>query len=104
MWNFGFGANCFLANNTVTSNEFTFLYDHDSGFGPDGYAVQNRFGSNCDYAHTATITLGTLPSGVTYTSDSGTFLAGGVPEPGTRWLAGCPLALGLARLRRARRN
>ncbi len=62
-------------------------------------------GTSCDYAHTASVSF-TLPSNVTYTSDSGVFLtqpAGGVPEP-TTWtlmLAGAA-AIG-ATLRNRRR-
>ncbi len=43
--------------------------------------------TSCDFSHTASVTL-TLPSDVTFTSDSGVFLtarstSGGVPEPAT---------------------
>ena len=39
-------------------------------------------GTACDYAHTATVSF-TLPSNVSFTSDSGVFLShpNGVPEP-----------------------
>ena len=39
-------------------------------------------GTACDYAHTATVAF-TLPSNVTFTSDSGVFLTKSVPEPAT---------------------
>jgi hypothetical protein len=39
-------------------------------------------GTACDYAHTGTVAF-TLPSNVTFTSDSGVFLTQGVPEPAT---------------------
>jgi len=51
-----------------------------------------RFGSSCDFGHTGAFTLGDLPPGLSWTSESGTFLSalntsgpgGGVPEP-TAW-------------------
>lgn len=59
-------------------------------------------GSLCDFSHTAGFTFGNLPAGLTWTSESGVFLAGepsqGVPEPAT-WsliMAGVA-ALGLRR-------
>jgi hypothetical protein len=54
-----------------------------------------RFGSTCDFGHTGAFTFGALPTGLTWTSESGTFLSalgptdpgggsvGGVPEPAT---------------------
>ena len=48
-----------------------------------------RFGSTCDFGHTGAIAFGDLPTGLTWTSESGTFLSAldtsgpsdGVPEP-----------------------
>jgi len=43
-----------------------------------------RFGSTCDFGHTGAFTFGDLPAGLSWTSESTTFLAGsgdGVPEP-----------------------
>ncbi len=63
-------------------------------------------GTSCDYTHTGTLAF-TLPSSVSFTSDSGVFLTsptGGVPEP-TTWtmmLVGAAFT-GLA-LRGSRRN
>ena len=47
-----------------------------------------RSGSTCDFGHTGAIDFGALPTGLTWTSESGTFLSaqapnGGVPEPAT---------------------
>jgi hypothetical protein len=58
-----------------------------------------------DYAHTSDFSL-SLPSNVTYTSDSGVFLTGanGVPEPGAWSLALLGLGLAGAALRRRARN
>ncbi len=62
------------------------------------------FGTACDYAHTGAVSF-TLPSNVTFTSDSGVFLTQGeigVPEPAT-WtlmIAGAGLMGAAARRRR----
>ncbi len=59
-------------------------------------------GTSCDYAHTASVSF-TLPSNVTYTSDSGVFLTqptSGVPEPASWGLMLAGVALTGARLRR----
>lgn len=58
-------------------------------------------GSSCDYSHTGQISFD-LPSGVSFTSDSGVFLtAEGVPEPGTLAILAGALAI-LPVLRRGR--
>lgn len=63
--------------------------------------AQCGLGTNCDYSHTGSLQLG-LPTGVTYTSDSGVFLTSTTPEPGSLvLLAGALLVTGLAS-RRAR--
>ena len=59
-------------------------------------------GATCDGTHTAALTIN-LPTGVTFTSDSGIFLTqspGAAPEPGT-WvmLASAGLLFGISRLR-----
>ncbi len=41
-------------------------------------------GAVCDFGHTSAVGFGALPQGLSFTSGSGVFLAGGVPEP-TSW-------------------
>lgn len=48
--------------------------------------VDCRFGANCDFGNTGKFAFGALPTGLSFTSDSGVFLSGAsstVPEPGT---------------------
>ena len=49
--------------------------------------------ANCDYSHTGALNIGTLPSGVSYSSASGVLLtqqpSSAAPEPGTWALAAC---------------
>ena len=59
-------------------------------------------GTACDYAHTGTIAF-SLPSNVTFTSDSGVFLTGGVPEPAT-WALMLVGTAGLGAVLRRRRD
>ena len=44
-----------------------------------------RTGANCDFSNTAAFSFGALPTGLSFTSSSGSFLTGTstVPEPGT---------------------
>ena len=53
-------------------------------------SVRCGSGDTCDFGHTGTVRFGDLPSGLSYTSESGAFLTGlggvvggGVPEPAT---------------------
>lgn len=66
-------------------------------------SVDCRGGSMCDFSHTAGLTFGALPEGLTYSSESGVFLseAQAVPEPGT-W--GLMLVGGMVAGWRARRK
>jgi hypothetical protein len=70
--------------------------------------VSCRSGDSCDFAHTGTFGFGALPTGLSFTSESGVFLSGvtaGVPEPAT-WammIGGLGLA-GLALRARRRRE
>ncbi len=65
-----------------------------------------RVGDQCDYGHTGTFAFGNLPNGLSFTSESGTFLSGApgpVPEP-TVWammIAGLSLMGAMMRRRRA---
>lgn len=48
--------------------------------------VDCRFGAYCDFGNTGKFAFGSLPAGLSFTSDSGVFLSGApatVPEPGT---------------------
>ena len=52
--------------------------------------ISCRGGDTCDFGHTGAFRFGALPGGLSYTSESGTFLTGlggvvggGVPEPAT---------------------
>ena len=49
--------------------------------------INCRVGDQCDFGHTGTFGFGNLPNGLSFTSESGTFLSAagvraGVPEPG----------------------
>lgn len=56
--------------------------------------------STCDFSHTGALSIGPLPTGVTFTSGSGVLLSAAVPEPGTWALLLCGAALmGLRRKR-----
>lgn len=66
--------------------------------------VDCRFGAICDFGHTSTFGFGALPSGLTWTSESGVFLtAAAVPEPGTWALLAAGLLLLATAGRRQRR-
>ena len=41
--------------------------------------------TTCDFSHTGELSIGALPDGVSYTSDSGVLLTSATPEPGS-WL------------------
>jgi hypothetical protein len=64
--------------------------------------IDCRSGADCDASHTAAFSFGALPTGLGYTSSSGVFLTGTVPEPGT-WAM---LSVGLLSFafRRRRKN
>jgi hypothetical protein len=55
---------------------------------------------SCDFSHTGTLSIGSLPSGVSYTSASGALLTAAVPEPGTWWMLACGGLLTALRRRR----
>ena len=64
----------------------------------------NTFGGAIDYSHTAAFAFD-LPTGVTYTSDSGVFLKGGttsVPEPAPIAVAALGLGCTIVARRRTR--
>jgi hypothetical protein len=66
--------------------------------------VNCTLGADCDASNTAAFSFGALPTGLSYTSSSGTFLSGapaGVPEPGT-WvmLSAGLLTVGFLRCRK----
>ncbi len=64
--------------------------------------LANSSGGVSDYAHTSDLTL-SLPHGVSFTSDSGAFLTGSVPEPATWALLVAGFAVtGMAARRRDR--
>lgn len=64
-------------------------------------SVDCRTGAICDYANTSEFRFDTLPTGLTFTSESGVFLQA-VPIPAAAWLFGSGLvSLGVIRRKRA---
>jgi hypothetical protein len=69
--------------------------------------IDCRSGADCDFSHTAAFSFGALPTGLSFTSSSGSFLTGAsaVPEPGTWAMFSAGLiAVGILRRRKDRRR
>lgn len=70
--------------------------------------VDCRSGAVCDFGHTAKFGFGALPSGLSWTSESGVFLTasappgGAVPEPASLWLVALGAAAAVGSRRRGR--
>jgi hypothetical protein len=92
-----FGAQFFATATLAPGDTFTPVFEN---FNP--VCV---LGATCDGTHTGALTM-SLPTGVTFTSDSGIFLTqtpatSGTPEPGTWVLMGCGIVgLGMVRARK----
>jgi len=86
--NFGFLTSSFT-NQSATGFDFTGTFQVTNGATDPFFAALNvdcSGGATCDFSHTAEFSL-SLPSDVTFTSDSGVLFsqtaAVGTPEPGT---------------------
>jgi hypothetical protein len=59
---------------------------------------------DCDFSHTGSLSFGTLPTGLSFTSGSGVLLTQTTPEPGSALLIACGIALMAASRLRSRRS
>ena len=71
----------------MTSHGFDFtgkftVNDGDTKSFMEELSLTCESGASCDFSHTGDVAL-ELPTDVSYTSDSGVLLTGGVPEPAT---------------------
>ena len=94
--NFGFLTSSFT-NQSATGFDFTGTFQVTNGATDPFFAALNvdcQGGTNCDFSHTASFSL-TLPSDVTFTSDSGVLFSqnpvAATPEPGMFGLAAMAL-------------
>jgi hypothetical protein len=89
----------------ATSETFQGVFAVPAGVSTDSLNAYLEVGcllSTCDFSHTGSLSLGSLPDGVTFTSESGVLLSDATPEPGTWALLLCGgILLGVWRTRKA---
>jgi len=92
----------------ATSETFQGVFAIPAGMSTDSLTADIQLGcliSTCDFSNTGTFTLGTLPSGVTFTSASGVLLTSPVPEQGTFTLTlAAAVLIAVGRIRRKRQR
>jgi hypothetical protein len=82
----GWVSTSYVPGANATSETFEGVFAVPTGVSTDSLNAYLEVGcliSTCDFSHTGQLSLGSLPDGVTFTSESGVLLSDATPEPGT---------------------